>query len=310
MRRLWRSKLWCSSGSDYSGTGMNQLMIAAGPGTRPTKRAQEVAVYANNHQARRAFADLVEGLRSWQLWTSLGWQDIRLRYTRSVLGPFWLTLSMATLVVGLGFMYAGLFQTSTQRYLPYVALGFIIWGFISTCIIDGCGAFFSAAGTIKQLPAPVSIYAYRVVWRTFIVFLHNMVIYVGVALIFGIWAGFGNILLAALGIVVLCLNGIWTSILLGILSARFRDIPPIVASFVQVAFFLTPIFWRADQLPEEAAIVKYNPFVYYVEIVRQPLLGEVSHLNSWAIVLNLTLVGCLLTLVCLTRYRRRLSYWV
>jgi ABC-type polysaccharide/polyol phosphate export permease len=289
---------------------MNQIMTAAGSRPRAIRREPEVAVYANTNQARRAFADLVEGLRSWQLWTSLGWQDIRLRYSRSVLGPFWLTLSMATLVIGLGFMYTGLFQTSTQKYLPYVAIGFIVWGFISTCITDGCGAFFSAATTIKQLPAPLSIYVYRGVWRTFIVFLHNMVIYVGVALVFGIWAGLGNFLLAALGIVVLCLNGIWTGVLLGILSARFRDIPPIVASFVQVAFFLTPIFWRADQLPERAAIVKYNPFVYYLEIVRQPLLGEASHLADWVVVLSLTLMGCLVSLVCLTRYRRRLSYWV
>jgi ABC-type polysaccharide/polyol phosphate export permease len=217
---------------------------------------------------------------------------------------------MATLVVGLGFMYAGLFGTSTQKYLPYVAVGFIVWGFISTCITDGCGAFFSAATTIKQVPAPLSIYAYRVVWRTFIVLLHNMVIYVGVALIFGIWAGFGNILLAVLGIVLLCLNGVWTSIVLGIFSARFRDIPPIVASFVQVAFFLTPIFWSADQLSERSAIVEYNPLTYYVDIVRKPLLGEVSHLTDWAIVLSFTLMGCVLSLICLTLYRRRLSYWV
>ena len=148
------------------------------------------------------------------------------------------------------------------------------------------------------------------VWRTFIVLLHNMIIYVGVALSFGIWAGLGNILLAALGIAVLCLNAIWTTMVLGILSARFRDIPPITASLLQVVFFLTPIFWHADQLPERAVFVKYNPFVYYMDIVRQPLLGEAPSLTTWGIVLSLTFIGCLLSLFMFTRFRRRISYWV
>jgi homopolymeric O-antigen transport system permease protein len=270
---------------------------------------RDVAVYANNKQVPRAFADLVGGLRSWPLWASLAAQDIRLRYTRSVIGPFWLTLSMATMVLGLGFMYAGLFGIATREYIPYVATGLVIWGFISTCLMDGCVAFSSAAAAIKQFPTPLSIYAYRVVWRNFLVLMHNMIIYVGIALLFGIWVGLGNILLAALGIVVLCLNAIWTSLFLGVVSARFRDVPPIVTSFIQVAFFLTPVFWRADQLPERASFVKYNPFLYYVEIVRAPLLGGASQLDNWIVVLSLTCIGCLVSFLTFIRFRRRLSYW-
>jgi ABC-2 type transport system permease protein/lipopolysaccharide transport system permease protein len=221
-----------------------------------------------------------------------------------------MTLSMLVLIVGLGIMYAGLFRTPTEEYVPYVAIGIVLWGFISTCINEGCTAFFSQAGTILQIPAPLSIYAYRVVWRTFINFLHNVVIYVGIALFFGIWAGVENVLLATLGIAVLCLNGAWASIFFGLLSARFRDIPPIVASFVQVTFFLTPVFWRADQVSEKNLILKYNPFVYYLDIVRRPLLGETSQLSDWAIVLSLTILGCVLSMILLVLYRRRIAYWV
>jgi ABC-2 type transport system permease protein/lipopolysaccharide transport system permease protein len=194
--------------------------------------------------------------------------------------------------------------------VPYVAIGFIVWGFISTCINEGCTAFFSEAATILQVPAPLSIYAYRVVWRTFVTFLHNVVIYVGIAFVFGIWAGVENILLAALGIAVLCLNGAWASIFFGLLSARFRDIPPIVASFVQVAFFLTPIFWRADQVSERNIILKYNPFVYYLDIVRRPLLDQTSQLSDWTIVLSLTVLGWVVSMILLVLYRRRIAYWV
>jgi ABC-2 type transport system permease protein/lipopolysaccharide transport system permease protein len=137
-----------------------------------------------------------------------------------------------------------------------------------------------------------------------------VVIYVGIALIFGIWAGVENILLAALGIAVLCLNGAWASIFFGLLSARFRDIPLIVASLVQVTFFLTPVFWRADQVSGKNVILKYNPFVYYLDIVRRPLLGETAQLSDWAIVLSLTILGCVLSFILLVLYRRRIAYWV
>jgi homopolymeric O-antigen transport system permease protein len=290
---------------------MNQLIsVAARPpfgGASPDRKA---VVFDNTRQGKRALTDLAEGLSSWQLWASLGWDDIRQRYARSVLGPFWLTLSMAILVFSLGFMYGNLFGTPVPEYLPYIGTGFIIWGFISTCINEGCGTFYLAAPTIKQLPGPLSIYAFRVVWRILIVFMHNITIYLAILVYFWIWPGLGNLILAALGLIILCLNGVWVSLFLGILSARFRDIPPIVASLVQVAFFLTPILWRADQLPGRAAIVAYNPLLYYVEIVRQPLLGNVPPLSNWAIVLSLTVLGCLLSLAAFTRYRRRLAYWV
>src|SRR5262249_35264543 len=156
-------------------------------------------------------------------------------YTRSIIGPFWLTLSMAILVGGLGFLYGKLFVVPLDNYLPYLAAGFVIWSFISTCLNDGCCTFFLSASAIKQLAAPLSIYAYRVVWRNLIVFLHNAVIYIVVAAIFGIWPGWTNLLLVFIALAVLCVNGLWVSLLLGVFSTRFRDIPSIVSSLIQVA---------------------------------------------------------------------------
>ena len=78
-----------------------------------------------------AFRDVIEGARAFRLWSMLGWQDIRQRYRRSTLGPFWLTISMGVLVAALGLLYAGLFKVNVSDYLPFVAVGFIVWGLIS-----------------------------------------------------------------------------------------------------------------------------------------------------------------------------------
>jgi len=82
----------------------------------------------------RALEDLRSGWQQRELWGHLGWQDIRQRYRRSILGPIWISITMAVTAVALGILYAGLFQTDLSVQLPYVLVGFIIWGFISGCI--------------------------------------------------------------------------------------------------------------------------------------------------------------------------------
>src|SRR5882724_3643293 len=81
---------------------------------------------------RAAVTDLVDGMARWELWSTLGWHDIRQRYRRSVVGPFWLTLSMGMMIGGLAYLYSGLFGQNIERYLPYVATGMIVFGLISS----------------------------------------------------------------------------------------------------------------------------------------------------------------------------------
>ena len=81
------------------------------------------------------------------------------------------------------------------------------------------------------------------------------------------------------------MTGFAISVILGIICARYRDIPPIVQSVMQVAFFLTPIFWRPQDLGGRAILIDFNPFHHYVEILRGPLMGYVAAPVSWVAVL-------------------------
>ena len=256
-----------------------------------------------------ALRDVAEGARAFRLWGMLGWQDVRQRYRRSTLGPFWLTISMGALVGGLGLLYAGLFKLDVADYLPFVAAGLILWGLISGMTTDGCTAFIDAEGIIKQVNLPLSVHVYRVVWRNVIVFAHNVVIYAAAAVIFSIQPGWAG-LLALPGLALLCLNGVWVGLLLGLVSARFRDVPQIAASIVQVAFFLTPIIWKPELLPDRAFILHLNPFFHLLELVRAPLLGQAPGLVSWLAASGITFGGWLVTLVMYRRYRWRIAYWV
>ena len=260
-------------------------------------------------QARRALFDLVEGARAHHLWYLLGWRDIRQRYRRSLLGPLWLTLSMGALVGALGFLYGMLLGVETAAYMPFLALGFIVWALISGVITDGCQVFINAESIIKQVGLPLSVHVYRLLWRNLLILFHNALVFVVVAAVFGVWPGWAG-LLALPGLVLLCLNGLWVALLLGIVSARFRDVPPIVASIVRICFFVTPIIWMPELVPARATVLEINPFYHLVEVVRAPLLGEVPGLSSWIAVLCMTAGGWVLAFAFFRRYRWRIAYWV
>ena len=260
-------------------------------------------------QATLAFIDLVRGAHSRHLWGLLGWQDIRRRYRRSFLGPFWLTISMGVLVGALGTLYGTLLKVEVAEYIPFLAAGFVVWTFIQGVVTDGCTAFINAESIIKQVGLPLSVHVYRVVWRNLLIFFHNAVIFVVVAAIFSVWPGWVGLLVVP-GLILLCLNVIWAGLLLGIVSARFRDVPPIVASVVRILFFVTPIIWMPELMPGRAFVLDFNPFYHLVEVVRAPLLGQAPGLASWLAVSGFVLGGWLVTFELFRRYRRRIAYWV
>ena len=158
--------------------------------------------------------DLLAGIRAWRLWTMLGWNDIRQRYRRSVLGPFWITISMAVFITLLGEIYSHIFKIELKTYLPYLSLGYIIWGFVATTTSESFVSFQESERVIRQIRLPYSIYVFRVVWRNFIVFLHTIVIFVPVAIIFDVRPGFTG-LLALPGLALVYINQAWLTLSLG-----------------------------------------------------------------------------------------------
>lgn len=260
-----------------------------------------------------AIKDFWGGIKLYPVWSMLAWQDIRQRYRRSVIGPFWLTISTAIMVGALGFLYAGLFRQEIHSYLPFLAIGLIVWSFIATTLNEACTVFVSVEGMMKQLRLPLTVHVCRVVWRNLIIFAHSVIIIVivmiwaGTPLTWGLW-------LVPLAAVLYCFNALNIGLLLGIVCTRFRDIAPLVANFVQLLFFVTPIMWNPQILIGKSAdlawIANYNPFYHFIEIFRAPLLGKSFPLDSWCVALTATAILWIFALWVMTKFRHRVAYWL
>jgi lipopolysaccharide transport system permease protein len=257
----------------------------------------------------RALYDVGSGLRLWRLWMLLGWNDILQRYRRSLLGPFWMTASMAIMVVSLGFLYAALFKTPIREFLPFLCVGLLVWNFMSGFLVEGGALFIGSESYIKQVRLPYSVYVFRSSWSKLIIFAHNFIIYFGVLIYFGIWPGLVA-LLAIPGTLLVTINGALLSLLIGMVSARFRDIPQLIGSLVQIVFFVTPIMWKPELLQHRAYIATLNPFFQMIELVRAPLLGSIPSIDSYLAALAITLINFAVVGIFFVRFRSRIAYWV
>jgi ABC-type polysaccharide/polyol phosphate export permease len=240
---------------------------------------------------------------------SLAWHDISSRYRGSILGPFWITLSMGLMVVGIGVVYANLFHMKLETFLPYVALGIVFFGVMTGTITEGCDTFVQAAGMLSQTSLPMFTFVWRTVFRNIINLAHHLVIVVAVLIYYGYWRH-ADVPAAALGLVFLVLNASWISMLAGIASARFRDIPQIVTSVMQFAIFVTQLFWPVNRLGKHHFVLDFNPFFHMLEAVRAPLMGGTVAPHTYLFLAGMAAAGWLFTFSLFANIRRRLVHYL
>ncbi|WP_375458319.1 ABC transporter permease [uncultured Enterovirga sp.] len=274
-----------------------------GQGVRPVQTADSSPVSL-------VFRDLADGVRHWRIWGMLALNDVRVRYRRSKLGQFWLTLSMAVTILALGFVYSDIFQIPIQTYLPLIAVGLIVWALIAGLLNESAAVFIDSEGYIRSAALPRSVFIFRMLLRNLIAFAHNLVLVPVVWVVFGTPLAWNSLLFIP-ALVLTLLAGLWIAMVVGTLSARFRDLPPIVAAFTQIAFFVSPILWTENALRGRMqALQDWNPFAAFVLILREPLLGLPPTPAAWYLAVALNLFGGGVAIVFFARFRARVAYYL
>jgi ABC-type polysaccharide/polyol phosphate export permease len=255
--------------------------------------------------------DFFTGLERWDIFARLGWLEVKRRYRRTILGPFWGTANLTVFILAMGTVGGGIFGRSLADYLPFLATGMIVWVLISTIINESCSLFITSQNLYRQIQFNYSVLAYALVWRNVIVFLHNVVPYfIIVALLvphfITLWT-----LMVIPGIFIIVLNGIWIALFLGLVCLRFRDLQQLVTTFIQIGLFITPILWHPNSLHgiRHIIFVNANPLYNLMEVARAPLLGEAPSMTVYGAVVVITILGWVMTFSFFRYFRKRISYW-
>lgn len=266
-------------------------------------------VTQTSNPKRSAWADWWDGTRRIDIWWTLAWFDIVLRYRRSMLGPLWLTLSMGALIAGMGPLYSSLFNNDLTTFFPYLALGIIYWSLFSTIVSDSCTTFVNSSSYLKQAYFPISLFVWRSIARNLIVFAHQIVLFLPVAW----WVNLhltSNAWLVVPALAITLVNAHAIGLVLGLLCTRYRDVAQIVTSVMQVLMFLTPVFWMTTSLPERAKYILWNPLTQLLDLLRTPLMGGIPSLETWLIIAGWTAFNVIAAGWLFAKYRRRVIYWL
>lgn len=254
--------------------------------------------------------DLVAGLFRAELWKTLAIRDIANRYQRSFLGPLWITISTLVFILAVSFMYSTFFGLDLTEYLPYLAVSYIGWVFLSTFLLEMSTALTSSLHFALNIPGPLSVYFYRILLRNLISFAHNVPVLIGVMLVFGVENWWPLLLFPVMLLLVSFTLTLW-GIPLAILSARLRDVPALLGPLLNVAFFVTPVMWQASQLPESLSFIfLVNPFYWLLEPLRATALGYFPDMQVVGSLLLLLLLGAALATLVFRKWRHRVEYWL
>jgi len=253
--------------------------------------------------------DWYGGTRNIALWWTLAQYDVVLRYRSSMLGPLWITISMAAMLMGMGPLYSVLFNIPRADFFPHLTLGIIFWTFISATLTDSCSVFINAARYLKQGDFSATVFAWRTLARNTLYLAHHIILFIPVSLWYGTSFSW-NVLYVLPGLFVVFLNLHLLTLGLGILCARFRDIPQMVTSGMQLMMFVTPVFWVPQpSLIDEPALF-LNPFTHLLDIVREPLLGRAPSTASYRYLAYATFVNAIVSTALFGLKRYRLNYWI
>jgi len=249
----------------------------------------------------------VRNLRKGLTWA---WLDTVCQYRRSKIGPLWETINVLVMTLGIAVVSSAVIGGTISNLIGYIGLGIIVWSAITAQIGEGTTVFVRNRDYILSSNLSIDFYVARMSFRILITFCHHLVLYV-VAVALGLISLHWITLLALPGILLLFVNGFWAITLLALVCARFRDIELIVRNLLQLAFFVTPIFWDYRHvLSGREYIVDYNVLFYFVEIVRAPLLGEIPPTQTYVVVLAVTVVGYALAFLTYRHMRRNLAFFV
>lgn len=271
-----------------------------GLGTTESERRARIAAYQ----------DFFAGPMACMTWLSLAVYDIRIRYRRTFLGPLWITIGTVVGFAMMSSLFSAVLKKDIRDFLPYLSSGMFLWTMISGIVSDAPNVFVQSHHIINSMPMPLTTHVLRCVARHGLIFLHNLVAYLAVAIFIGFRPGWE--MLALLGTLPLALLTLYfVALVLAVVGARFRDIGQMIAIGLQVLFFMTPIIWHPSDIPLGRKYwVALNPAYHLVELVRAPMTGFLPSTSTVLIVSIYVIALAVVSLVLYSRTRRRIGYWL
>lgn len=239
---------------------------------------------------------------------ALAWSDMRHRYVRSLLGPFWMSLQMAIMVVVLGSVIGQMSNADITARLPMLALSMTAWTFLNSVVLDATTALQNSASLIRDRALPPVIFLLQCTFRQALFALHNACVPLVLWLIFS-HHDLSHAPAALPGLLLFVACTFALSLVLGAMATRYRDLKPIIESTLMLAFLASPVIWSSDIINHRSTVMRLNPLTHLFAVWREPLAG--GHVDPVSIVYVLVALALLIGASVLTLvHLRKAAFWI
>lgn len=260
---------------------------------------------------KSALQDIADGIKNYQFWMTFGSNDITSKYRRTKLGQLWITLSIAIFILVLGVIFGNNFYPENEIYLAHLSVGYISWLFMQDCVNSGSSILTEGKPFLLQKNWPKSIFILRLVYRETLIFLHHIVLLPIIFIWLKILPGINDLIFGLCGLIFTIFTAFWVVLFVSIIGIRYRDFPKVIQSLMRIAFFTTPIIWVDRSIGRLGEIlITYNPFVYFLKIIRDPLLGNGFPSDAWIVASIISIFCILISLITLSITKDKLNYWL
>ena len=227
---------------------------------------------------KRLFPDFRELKRYKDLFLTLTWRDLRVRYAQTTIGLLWalvqpvVSLTILTLVFG---KFVGV-ETGVPHVLFTIA-GMSTWTYFSFVMSNAGNSIIINQNMVKKVYFPRIIISLSKAMVGLVDFVVSFVILTILMIYFGVVPS-SNIWMAPIFTIIAAFAALGVGIWLSALTVRYRDFQHIVPFMVQIGMYLTPIAYPADfamtRLPEWASTIYFlNPMAGVVQGFRWSLFG-------------------------------------
>lgn len=211
-------------------------------------------------------------LRTWRqraLVLALARRELVARYRGGALGFLWSLLNPLLLlaVYATVFRYVFAPRADVRPYALFLFGGVLVWGFVSAALIDASETFRTNGPLLRKTTVVPEVFpAVAVAAR-----LSHLALALPVLLAAIAWAALGGsvapgfaLLQFPLVVVLLALSVHGLALLISALAVHFGDVRDLVANLLTLAFFLTPILYPMEAVPERfRGWLRWNPFASY-----------------------------------------------
>ena len=207
--------------------------------------------------------------------------DLKIRYKNSVLGVGWSILEPLLMLAVLFFVFSEMFKFEVDNFPIYLLSGIITYNFFKNGTTIALSSLSNRSALITQIYFPRSIPAISSCFTSSIMLIVELAV-LGVFMVYFQFTPSLTILYLIPIYILAFVFVLGIALGLSVLNVKFKDVEFIWGILLHAGFFLTPIFYQFDMLPEQMQnVLQLSPIVQIVEMVHHvTLYGTLPSLNS------------------------------